>query len=287
MSAPLRPRDADALAQAMRTLRKSTQFGVVFGGESGEGKTVLSRVVGGRTTALRGLTVESGLGLGGRVARSRRPAVVRDYFSCEAITGHYRHAVSREGLHTILAVPVVVQGVTRAVLYGGLREVSGIGDQVQQAFHHVAADLATEFRIRDDVDRRIAMAEVANAEKRFGIESADLERLRVLHGELRSIAAELEDPGLKGRLLAAGSALVGLGGEPIDRPDGVPQIQLSPREIDVLSQVALGCSNAEVGQRLSLSPETVKAYLRNIGSKLETRTRMESVARARLLGLLP
>lgn len=287
MSTPLRPNDADALAQTMRKLRKTTQFSVVFGGESGEDNTVLSRVVGARTNALRDLTVESGLGLGGRVARSRRPAVVRDYFACEAITGHYRHAVSREGLHTIMAVPVVVKGVTRAVLYGGLREVSGIGDQVQQAFHAAANDLATEFRIRDDVDRRIAMAEVAHAERRHGIESADLERLRALHGELRSIAAELNDPGLKDRLLAAGTALAGLGGKQDEVPDNLAAVHLSPREIDVLSQVALGCSNAEVGQRLSLSPETIKAYLRNIGSKLETKTRMESVARARLLGLLP
>lgn len=290
MSAPLRPKDSDAIAQALRELRKRADFQVVFGGESGGGATVLSRVVGGRTNALRDLKVEEGYGLGGRVAHSRRPAVVRDYYSCNVITTHYRNAVSREGLHTIMAVPVVVDGTTRAVLYGALRQVSDLGDRIQQTFHSVAGELGTELRIRDDVDRRLAMAEMARAEGRSGIDATDLERLRVLHGELRAIAAELNDDTLKNRLLAAGSALAGLGNADTTTADAArpaSKVTLSPREIDVLSQVALGCSNAEVGKRLSLSPETIKAYLRNIGAKLETKTRMESVARARLLGLLP
>ena len=110
----------------------------------------------------------------------------------------------------------------------------------------------------------------------------------MLHGELRAIAAELGDPALRDRLLAAGSALAGVGRAPDAGDVPVPANSvLSPREIDVLAQVALGLSNAEVGARLSLSPETIKAYLRNIGTKLGTRSRMESVARARLLGLLP
>ncbi|PRC62179.1 helix-turn-helix transcriptional regulator, partial [Mycobacterium sp. ITM-2017-0098] len=62
---------------------------------------------------------------------------------------------------------------------------------------------------------------------------------------------------------------------------------LTPRELDVLVQVALGCTNVEAGQRLSLKPETVKSYLRSAATKLGTRTRYESVSRARLLRLIP
>ena len=105
---------------------------------------------------------------------------------------------------------------------------------------------------------------------------------------LPEIAAELADPGVRKRLLAATSALAGVvhsPGEPV-RPVG-PECSLSAREIDVLAQVALGLSNAEVATRLTLSPETIKAYLRNIAAKLGTRSRMESVMRARLLGVLP
>src|SRR5699024_12760992 len=122
-----------------------------------------------------------------------------------------------------------------------------------------------------EVDRRLRMRDLARAEQSAGLESADREQLRVLQGELRAIAAGLGDCALGDRLLAAGSALAGVGrAEDLDE-DGaaeLPRVALSPREIDVLAQVALGCSNAEVGARLSLSPETIKAYLRNIGTKL-------------------
>ncbi|MBT2675680.1 response regulator transcription factor [Streptomyces sp. ISL-14] len=62
---------------------------------------------------------------------------------------------------------------------------------------------------------------------------------------------------------------------------------LSPRELYVLAQVALGCSNTEVGRRLSLLPKTVKSYLRNAMRKLGASTRFEAVVAARRQGLLP
>jgi len=62
---------------------------------------------------------------------------------------------------------------------------------------------------------------------------------------------------------------------------------LSARELDVLAQVALGCTNAEAAKRLSLKPETVKSYLRSGTAKLGARTRHEAVAKARRARLLP
>jgi DNA-binding CsgD family transcriptional regulator len=64
-------------------------------------------------------------------------------------------------------------------------------------------------------------------------------------------------------------------------------VTLSPRELDVLAQIALGCTNAEAAQRLSLSPETVKSYLRSATAKLGARTRHEAVSKARRSRLLP
>ncbi|MBO0805653.1 MAG: response regulator transcription factor, partial [Nocardiopsaceae bacterium] len=61
---------------------------------------------------------------------------------------------------------------------------------------------------------------------------------------------------------------------------------LSPREIDVLREVGLGCSNAEAAHRLALRPETVKAYLRSASRKLGTRGRYQAVLAARSRGLL-
>jgi len=57
----------------------------------------------------------------------------------------------------------------------------------------------------------------------------------------------------------------------------VPGPPLAPRERDVLAQVALGCSNAEAGRKLSLLPETVKSYLRSALRKLGASTRFEAV----------
>ena len=61
---------------------------------------------------------------------------------------------------------------------------------------------------------------------------------------------------------------------------------LTPREIDVISQVALGCTNIEVGRRLSIGAETVKSYLRSVMRKTESHTRYEAVMTCRRLGLL-
>ena len=71
-----------------------------------------------------------------------------------------------------------------------------------------------------------------------------------------------------------------------ERP-GVGLSRDTARELDVLSQVALGCTNAEAAARLSLSVETVKAYLRNASAKLGAKGRHAAVSRARVLGLIP
>ncbi|MEH6819139.1 MAG: LuxR C-terminal-related transcriptional regulator [Dietzia psychralcaliphila] len=283
----LRPKDSDAVLSALRKVRNDTGLPTVFAGEA-DGETArLTRFIGVRTDSMQGLAVAKGRGLGGHVMASGRPATVRDYEDCSNITRDYAVAVEREGLRAIISVPVMVSGVARTILYGSARVATQLGDQVTKTFSSVAAELASEFQVRDEVDRRLRMADLAAAEHCGGLERTDREQLRVLHGELRAIAAELGDPALRERLLAAGSALAGVGREVGDPSSVRTQSVLSPREIDVLAQVALGCSNAEVGARLSLSPETIKAYLRNIGTKLGTRSRMESVARARLLGVLP
>lgn len=62
---------------------------------------------------------------------------------------------------------------------------------------------------------------------------------------------------------------------------------LSEREIEVLSSVAGGRTNAQVGVELYISPSTVKTHLESIYSKLAVRSRLEAVTRAQSLGILP
>ncbi|MFA9435283.1 MAG: LuxR C-terminal-related transcriptional regulator, partial [Deltaproteobacteria bacterium] len=62
---------------------------------------------------------------------------------------------------------------------------------------------------------------------------------------------------------------------------------LTTRELEILTQVAEGLSNTEIGAKLFLSSLTVKKHLSNIYQKLGVRKRLEAVNRARELGILP
>ncbi|WP_133243252.1 response regulator transcription factor, partial [Streptomyces scopuliridis] len=64
-------------------------------------------------------------------------------------------------------------------------------------------------------------------------------------------------------------------------------VALAPREVDVLTCVASGSTNATAAELLGLRPETVKGYLRSAMRKLGTHTRLEAVVAARRAGLLP
>jgi len=62
---------------------------------------------------------------------------------------------------------------------------------------------------------------------------------------------------------------------------------LSKRELEVLQLIAKGLTNQEIGSRLFLSLNTVKAHTRNIYGKLGVHSRTQAVARARAFGVLP
>lgn len=66
-------------------------------------------------------------------------------------------------------------------------------------------------------------------------------------------------------------------------PGAVP---ITTREYDVLRLVASGHTNAEIGDQLGLSLNTVKAYLHNVMHKLAARNRAQVITQARANGLL-
>lgn len=109
------------------------------------------------------------------------------------------------------------------------------------------------------------------------------EQVRAAHAELRELAQAVDDPALRSRLHAVCRRLAAAE----DAPADLPAPRLAPRELDVLAEVALGRTNAEVGDRLGVFPETVKAYLRSAMRKLQAHTRYEAVVTARRCGLLP
>lgn len=70
-------------------------------------------------------------------------------------------------------------------------------------------------------------------------------------------------------------------------PEERPIERLSPREHDVLSGFALGQSTREVAAGLKLTENTVRGYTKSLLAKLRARNRIQALATARRLQLLP
>jgi DNA-binding NarL/FixJ family response regulator len=64
-------------------------------------------------------------------------------------------------------------------------------------------------------------------------------------------------------------------------PSGNPAQNLSKREAEILAYLAQGCSNKKVAEALGLSTETIRAYLRNIYTKLQVHSRSEAIVKWR------
>ena len=65
-----------------------------------------------------------------------------------------------------------------------------------------------------------------------------------------------------------------------------PHEDLTPREIGVLRQLALGRSNKEIADALSIGDETVKTHVGNVFSKLQVENRAQAVVQALKRGLV-
>ncbi|QBJ96160.1 response regulator transcription factor [Rhodococcus sp. ABRD24] len=279
----LRPSDADAIRAELRYLRRSTTLPVLFGGMVDGRCLRLSGFVGTRGTLLRDLVIDTECGLGGRVIAEQRAGAVQDYANSRHITHDYDHEVASEGIESLLAAPVVVRGQTRAAVYGGLRANLPIGDVVADVVMRSAHKLAREIEIRDEVDRRLTMIENSRTAPDAPRDPKVSEGITESYLALRAIADRLSDDALSAEVRAVERQLRGLATGATEPP----RVSLSAREFEVLTHVALGCRNAEIAERLSLSVETIKSYMRNIMTKLDARSRHEAVVEARRQGLIP
>lgn len=286
-----RPNDHELVRRMTRQLRRAADLPVVFSGVGNSRMVSIDESVGLQTRAIKGLRIISGEGLGGVAMRDRRPVAVSDYEGNEQITDCYSDAVRQEGINAVMAVPVVVSDEVRMVLYGATRKAGTIGDVVRRKALDLARATADELRIRDEVDRRMSMLETAPAQMRPNdLAGVDRENLRVLYADLRSMAAGSVDDSMREKLLGASARLAEVVGLQVAKENALEEAvdvpQLTARELDVVSQIALGCTNAEAANRLGLSTETVKAYLRNVGIKLGVSGRHAIVSRARACGLI-
>lgn len=275
--------DVQILDRAVHDLVRRTHFPVAFGGLTRDQAIHVTSIVGARTRNLEGLVVQASRGLGGRALVEKRPRLALDYRSSRTITHDYDRAVLGEGISTLFAVPVMVGGRARGVIYCGSWAESSVGDVVARPALTVAEELSHELRIHDEVQRRLALAPTSPAAT---MAPAAREELRQSYAELRSIASAIDDAAVRERLARLEHRLAALAQDGAEPPLDL-DVRLSPREVDVLACAALGATNAEIAATLKLREGTVKSYLQSAMAKLDASTRHAAVATARRAGLLP
>ncbi|MFJ9209561.1 response regulator transcription factor [Streptomyces sp. NPDC102264] len=281
------PVEAAEMRAALLRLRRTTGLPVAFGGLLHEaGRMDIAELNGAATGALRGLGISAGNGLGGKSIALSRPCAVTDYREARHISHEYDAAVAAEGLRSVLAVPVVVRREVRGVLYGALRSALPIGERTFDAAVAAARDVEQALVVRDEVRRLL------NVSREPTPGPAAWEEVRAAHSDLRALAPRVVDAELRAELLGVCGRLAGASdpGGASDPAGSAPRrtpVALAPREVDVLTCVASGSTNAAAAELLGLRPETVKGYLRAAMRKLGAHTRLEAVVAARRAGLLP
>lgn len=261
------------LSERLHRLQKVSGVPVVFGGatrHTTDGRRlVLSRLVGTFGDSLRGVQVHPGRGLGGIVLQRGVTCRVNDYASTTTISHEYdRMVVGQEQLTSIFAVPIVLQGAVRGVLYGGVRDRQPIGDRALRNAGVIAGQL------QRDVETMLT---------RPGPVPEDVPTPSLVAlADLAAVISSTADPVIRARLARIHRDL---GGRPDVDPVATPAV-LAPRELDAVRLVAVGATNIEIAAQLGLSAQTVKAYLRTAMRKLDVHNRTAAVHAARVAGLL-
>lgn len=271
------------LERTLATLVSRTGLPVAFGGFAAPTGTTLSSFAGTRTGSLNGLVIKPGQGLGGLALARRQLAATGSYQESPDIIHSYDHEVAVEGILTLLAVPVVVDDQVRALIYAGLRDRSRLELDILGHAEEAARRLAWELSVHEETQRRVALL-TANGSLSSQTANALHDRLELstLYAELRDIAKQITDPTLAARITSASALL-----RPQSKATPTPTSELSPREQDVLSHLALGKRNALIGAHLGLAESTVKSYLASAIRKLEATNRFDVVLIARSRGLIP
>ncbi|WP_172592113.1 GAF domain-containing protein [Subtercola boreus] len=151
--------DLELLQKTLKSLTLRAEFPLAFGGLVTKDGAPLTAFVGTRGSTLNGLIIEPTEGLGGRAIAERRPVTATQYRGSPAITHRYDREVLAEQIVCLLAVPVVVNGSVRAVVYGAHRTATQLGDPVIRTSLALATALGFEYSVHDEVERRLAVLE--------------------------------------------------------------------------------------------------------------------------------
>ncbi|RJQ73834.1 LuxR family transcriptional regulator [Pseudonocardiaceae bacterium YIM PH 21723] len=258
------------VARAVRDLAEHTGLPVSFGGPvARDGRSfVLTSLSGTLTRSLRGLRVGTHLGLGGKALALGKPVTVNDYPNARGITHSYDWAVAPEGLFGVLATPIKTGDQVAAVLYLATRSGDYFGDRTLDLAAPVLRRCEREIVVETEVRRRLA----GMTDQRPAVSG----ETREIFDELATITDSVADPELRAKLRALCCRASNL-----DGPAPCADNPLTPRERDVLSYVAIGCSNVDIAERLGLLPNTVKSYVKQAIRKLGARNRTHAAHLAR------
>ena len=223
------------LERTLTTLVARTGFPVAFGGFAKPSGTELTSFAGTRTGALRGLVIKSGEGLGGLALARRQLAATGAYHESSEIIHSYDREVGGEGILALLAVPVVVDDRVRALIYAGVRNRTEMDNNTLSLAANAARRLAWELSVHEETQRRMAVHDSERGSQAVASGPAQYD-LAGLYAELREISKLVSDPELATRIDVA-SALLRPVAEP---PTSAARTELSPRELDVVTQLALG-----------------------------------------------
>ncbi len=279
MDTPRIKDDEEAVRAALSSLKNATGIPVtMYGTLLADNRLQITQWVGLRTPALQNLIIDAGVGVGGRVVSTRRAVGVTDYARANTISHENDRAMQDEGLHSVVAVPVIVQREIRGVLYVGVHSPVRLGDKVIEEVTMTARSLEQDLAVNSAM-RRADGAKGAAARGNV-MNGAEWEQIRSTHSKLRMLANRVEDDDVRRELEMLCDQMVS--------PVRVKQsTKLSARELDVLSCVALGHTNIEAAEEMGIGAETVKSYLRSVMRKLGAHTRYEAVNAARRIGALP
>jgi two-component system, NarL family, response regulator NreC len=199
------------------------------------------------------------------------------------------HAVVRSGLRLLLDQA------------GGLRVVSEAGDAesaLRTVLGHKPAVLVLDLNMPGELTSLEAIPKVADASPRTRVvvltmqEDPEFARRALQAGAAGYVLKEAADSELVEAVRRAaagdtylnprlGAALAAAPPTPAGPPD-----DLSVREVEVLRLIALGHTNAEIGEQLFLSVRTVETHRAHIQQKLRLATRADLVRYALDHGLL-
>ncbi|MFC5088342.1 acetate metabolism transcriptional regulator RamA [Corynebacterium aquatimens] len=271
--------DDDAIRASLTALKTATGIPVaMYGTLLADDRLQITQWIGLRTPALHNLVIEANQGVGGRVVSTRRAVGVSDYMRANVISHEYDYAIQDEGLHSIVAVPVIVHREIRGVLYVGVHSPVRLGDKVIEEVTMTARSLEQDLAVNSALRRSEGGKTASNPGR--AMNGAEWEQIRATHSKLRMLANRVEDDSVRRELEQLCDQMVS--------PVRVKQsTKLSARELDVLSCVALGHTNVEAAEEMGIGAETVKSYLRSVMRKLGAHTRYEAVNAARRIGALP